>query len=130
AAPRPARTGKIQMATLASPLPLQRGTAGVKAAALDSRPQSLKLNQQQTSTNSPQRGLVLDYSVVTTTNDVTFKGDTTYYVTGAATLSGTTTIEGGALIKCTNANYQYARLTIQGPVDCRTSDYRPVILTG
>ncbi len=130
AAPTPARTGKIQLAALTSPSPLQRGMAEVRAAAVDSRPPTLNGYQQQTFSNPEPRGLVLDYSVVTTTNDVTFKGDTTYYVSGAATLSGTTTIEGGAVIKCTNANALNARLTIQGPVDCRASAYRPLILTG
>src|SRR6266542_4257699 len=74
AAPTPARTGKIQFAALTSPSPLQRGMAEVRAAAVDSRPPTLNGYQQQTFSNPEPRGLVLDYSVVTTTNDVTFKG--------------------------------------------------------
>lgn len=75
-------------------------------------------------------GVVLDYLLVNTATNFTFKGDTTYYVSGPITLSGLTTIEGGTVIKSTNANSAAGRLSIQGPIECQTSAYRPAIFTG
>ncbi len=49
-------------------------------------------------------GVVLDYNtVVTDTNDFTFAADTTYYISGGVNLGGTTTFEGGAVIKFSSA---------------------------
>ena len=73
------------------------------------------------------RGFVLDYSAVFTTSGFIFQSDTTYVVTNAANLSGTTVIEGGTVVKFqTNAN---RLITISGTVDCRTGPYRPAIFT-
>ena len=45
-------------------------------------------------------GLVWDFVLLSTSaTNFTFRGDTTYYVSGSVNLSGTTTIEGGAVIK-------------------------------
>ncbi len=76
------------------------------------------------------RGLVLDYSTMTTASNFLFKGDTTYYVESAVTLNGTTTFEGGSVIKSTNANTTASRLTIAGPVVCLGAAGRPIIFTG
>lgn len=84
---------------------------------------------QRTSTRLGE-GVVIDYSIVTTVSNCRFKGDTTYYVTNSVTLSGTTTIEGGAVIKYTYAtNAGSNRLLITGPIDCQTSPYRPAFFT-
>ena len=73
-----------------------------------------------------EQGLVLDYSLLNTdkTNYI-FQGDTTYFVRGDLNLSGTTIIEGGAVIKYTNG----AKITIFGTVDCLAEPYHPAILT-
>ena len=76
----------------------------------------------------PRQGFVLDWQLLTTQTDFTFKGDLTYYVSGVVTLSGTTTIEGGAVIKYTNASTG-ARVTFGGPIACNTSHSRPAIFT-
>jgi hypothetical protein len=72
-------------------------------------------------------GVVLDYSIASSTNNYTFKGDTTYYVSGAVNLSGTTTIEGGTVIKYTNQSS--ATLSMSGSLVCQTGPYRPAVFT-
>ncbi|MDW8310825.1 MAG: hypothetical protein RMK20_15750, partial [Verrucomicrobiales bacterium] len=72
-------------------------------------------------------GFVLDYVVLNTTqNNYLFRGDTTYYVSAQVNLNGTTTFEGGAVIKFRRNN---AGLRLNGPWVCRTGPYRPVIFT-
>jgi hypothetical protein len=77
-------------------------------------------------------GVVLDWSLLSTASNFTFKGDTTYYVSGPVTLSVTggnkTVIEGGTVVKFTNSTS--AQITISGPVDCQTDFYRPAVFTG
>jgi hypothetical protein len=59
--------------------------------------------------------------------DYTFKSDVTYYIDSTVQLFGTTTIEGGAVIKFyPNAN---SCLQVPGTLVCKTSPYRPAILT-
>jgi hypothetical protein len=68
----------------------------------------------------------MDYIAVNSSlTNFTFQGDTTYYVTGAGLLFGTTKFEGGAVVKYTNNCY----LRLFGPADCDTSPYRPVVFT-
>ncbi len=57
----------------------------------------------------------------------TFKGATTYYVTNAVNLYGTTTIEGGTVVKFAKAA---SPITINGPdFVCQTAPYRHAIFT-
>lgn len=72
-------------------------------------------------------GLVVDYDLVTTATNLTFRGDTTYYVSGAVTLYGTTTIEGGAVVKYAPTNSPY--LDFYGPLLLKTTDFRPAVFT-
>lgn len=77
---------------------------------------------------TPTRGLVLDYQTLNTSQtDYTFQGDTTYFISGSVNLYGTNTLEGGAVIKYTNGTS--ARISINGPLNCNTSPYRPAIFT-
>jgi len=72
--------------------------------------------------------LVMDY-VMNNNNftNFTFQGDTTYYVSGTVNLYGTTTLEGGAVIK---GGLKNENLTvINGNVVCKTSPYHPAIFT-
>jgi len=72
-------------------------------------------------------GVVLDYNIVNSGSNMVFKGDETYYVSHTVNLSGTTVIEGGAVIKYdTNNN---CSLNILGTVQCQTGPYRPAIFT-
>jgi hypothetical protein len=74
----------------------------------------------------PTAGFVVDYNLDSYLADFTFQGDTTYYASGWVDLEGTTTFEGGAVVKF---NGTAAGLTIWGPVVCRTGPYRPVVFT-
>ena len=72
-------------------------------------------------------GYVVDYAVLSGVTDFTFKGDTTYYCTNWVNLNGTTTIEGGVVVKFATNNY--GCVSISGTLDCRTGPYRPAIFT-
>jgi hypothetical protein len=77
---------------------------------------------------TPARGLVLDYVTLNSnTNNFTFQGDTTYYISGAVNLAGNITFEGGAVLKYTNN----AALNVSYPaqINCLATSYRPVIFT-
>ena len=71
------------------------------------------------------KGYVIDYVILNTIANHTLKGDTTYYLTNTATLSGVSIIEGGAVVKYTNG----AQLKFAGTVKCQTSAYRPAVFT-
>jgi hypothetical protein len=71
-------------------------------------------------------GVVLDYTTLNSPlSNYLFRGDLTYYVTSAVNLSGTTTFEGGAVIKYAVG----AALVASGPVVCDTTPHRPVVFT-
>ena len=73
-------------------------------------------------------GLVMDFvTVASSATNFTFCGDTTYYVSGAVTLSGTTAIEGGAVIKYNNGGS--AKVVCLGSVVCNTGPFRPAVFT-
>jgi hypothetical protein len=76
-----------------------------------------------------KQGLVLDYQTVNTSLiNYTFKGDTTYYISGAVNLSGTNTLEGGAVLKIGTNNLAGINLA-SGTFSCQTAPYRPAIFT-
>lgn len=70
--------------------------------------------------------VVIDYELLGSATNFTFKGDMTYYVSGSVNLSGNTTLE-GTVVKFTNSTQ--AKITIIGPVRCQTGQYRPAIFT-
>jgi len=82
---------------------------------------------QMASATKKNKGFVLDYFLMGNSSNFTFKSDTTYLVKGAFTLSGTTTIEGGTVIKYTNDTAN--RLLITGPINCRTDPFHPAFFT-
>ncbi len=73
-------------------------------------------------------GVVLDWVLLNGATNFTFKGDTTYYVSGLVNLSQTTTLEGGTVVKFTN-NTSSAYIDLQGAVNCLASPYRPCVFT-
>lgn len=75
----------------------------------------------------PERGLLLDYFTMVSTNAFTFQCDTTYYVSGTVNLSGPTVCEGGTVIKFTNQ--PTAKLSMSGPLVCQADQYRPIVMT-
>lgn len=78
-------------------------------------------------------GLVVDFQVTITGDplDFTFQGDTTYYISGSHDLFGTTTLEGGAVIKFDKyvAGSVDSKLYVRGPFVSRTSRHRPAVFT-
>ena len=74
------------------------------------------------------QGLVLDYQTLNgSLSDYTFRGDTTYYISGTVNLYGANTFEGGAVIKYTNnASLNF---NAQAQINCLASAYRPVVFT-
>jgi hypothetical protein len=110
--------------TLTNEAPLDRPTV---LAGLASPPLSTPANRggkmQFAAHSSLSKGYVVDYSIVATIPNHVFRGDTTYLVVGNCVLSGTTVIEGGAVIKFTNGVKN--RIVVTGPVDCQTASYRP-----
>lgn len=86
----------------------------------------LKLAKSRT----PEKGLVLDYLLQSSSSNVTFQADTTYFVTGAINLTGTTTIEGGTVVKYTNyTGGSGPTVNLLGPVKCLTGPYRMAVFT-
>ena len=79
----------------------------------------------------PTRGLVLDYVILnSSTNNITFQGDTTYYISGSFNLSGnsgTNTFEGGAVLKY--AKNTFIWVSPAPKLNWLASAYRPVIFT-
>ncbi|MBK7998110.1 MAG: hypothetical protein IPK15_05110 [Verrucomicrobia bacterium] len=118
---------------LAQGAPAEKTRSALLAKGRDrirSRERRTELASIQRTSKRIEKGVVIDYSIVTTVSNFRFKGNTTYYVTNSVTLSGTTTIDGGAVIKFANAtNAGSNRLLITGPIDCQTSPYRPAFLT-
>lgn len=72
-------------------------------------------------------GFVMDYVTLTSQADFTFAGNTNYYVSGLVNLTGTTTIEGGTIVKFTNSTS--AKISMSGQLICQTDPYRPAVLT-
>ena len=109
---------------------LPRPNVGLMARTFPAPPQAAAQGgkMEMASITPPERGFVLDYSLVSSATNFVFKGDTTYFVNGTVNLSGTTVIEAGAVVKYTNGA-SVARLVIQGPIDCRTTPYRPAVFT-
>ena len=77
---------------------------------------------------SRERGVVLDYVTINSgETNFTFQGDTTYYVSGEENLSGTTTFEGGTVIKLDGSGQ--IDIDVNGTINCQTGPYRPVVFT-
>jgi hypothetical protein len=77
----------------------------------------------------PATGFCMDYQTINSSlTNVTFQGDSTYFISGATYLYGTTTFEGGSILKYTNnASLSFA---LANPViNWGGSAYRPVICT-
>lgn len=117
-----------------------RGQAAVKKPSPDSvlfvvstnrllakvQPANTSDEQMQiASVSASEPGFVLDYTIVNSSANYTFEGDKTYHVTGPVNLTGTTTIEGGAVVKF-NVGGQ---INIMNTVQCKTAPYRPAIFT-
>ena len=82
---------------------------------------------RMTKASGLSRGLVLDYQLLNSgQTDFTFQQDTTYYISGTVNLDGTSTFEGGAVLKYA-ANSSINLLSTN--LNWQASAYRPVIFT-
>ena len=71
------------------------------------------------------QGLVIDYVIATSATNYTLKGGETYYISGLVNISGVLTIEGGTVVKYTNANN--AQIKVLGTTKCLTELYNPAL---
>jgi hypothetical protein len=77
-----------------------------------------------------QPGFSLDWSLLSgPLTNYTFTGDSTTLIRGSVALYGTTTVEGGAVIKFSNNVANSASLVIYGPLTWKTAPYRIAALT-
>jgi hypothetical protein len=78
-------------------------------------------------------GLLLDYTSLVNQNNYTLRGDTTYLVATntTVTLSGTTVLEPGCVIKFDGYNSANGTpvIIVNGPIDCQTRPYAPAVFT-
>jgi len=121
---RPARAGSRWQALNA--LPVKPRNTSAETAML--RP----TQDHQLVAAYRQPGFVVDYQVISAnTNNFTFRSDTTYYVTGNYSLGGTTTLEGGTVIKYPKyvEGSVDARLYVTGSFVSKTSRFRPAVFT-
>ena len=120
-------------ATRKSPLRVFRGSSTLAAlVAGDALPGSRQLFRTtepvlMANNAKPSEGLVFDYILLSSTSGQTLSGGTTYYVSGAVSLTGTTVIDGGAIVKYANTNG--AKISLDGFADCQTAAFRPAIFT-
>lgn len=77
-------------------------------------------------TMSKELSLNIDYELLSSTNNFTFQGDTTYLVSGLCNLSGTNILEGGTVIKYTNNTT--AEIEVEA-IQCETAEYRPAVFS-
>jgi len=108
-----------------------KSEAGIIPVALknEAKPTPVRPQPMKFASITPKaKGYVLDYITldVSLTN-YTFQGDTTYLVSGNTYLSGTTTIEGGAVIKYDVNNA--CSLNVLGTINCKTAPFEPAVFT-
>ena len=82
-------------------------------------------------TESLGNGFVLDYqTMIGGLTNYTFQGDTTYYISGSLTSFGTSTFEGGAVIKYATNGTIFINPGLFTPIiNWKGAAYRPVIFT-
>ena len=73
-----------------------------------------------------EKGYLVDFELITTTNLLRFRSDVTWYLSGPVWVT-TNIFEGGCVIKLAPTNS--ATLGIDGPATFETDPYRPVVFT-
>lgn len=82
----------------------------------------------QADTQGARPGLVWDFIIMgTSATNFCFNSDSTFYISGTVTLSGTNTFEGASVLKYTNSTS--AKVVCLGPVVCNTAPYAPTVFT-
>lgn len=93
-----------------------------------SEPTNLKIAHSNEENLPDVPGFVIDYVTLSGSySNYTFRGNNTYYLSLNCFFNGTTTIEGGTVIKYpSGGNYE---AYIQGDLDCETDLFRPAFIT-
>jgi hypothetical protein len=127
----PNNPASIQMALQARPVLSRMQFVAQLPKATLGRGRTAERMQTAMINRARPRGVTLDYSVLASATNFTFKGDTTYYVNGPVSLSATTTFEGGSVIKFTNSTSATINLPSgsAGSIKWLATSYRPVIFT-
>ena len=115
-----------QQSSIKSSLPKKPSLVRVlpEMLVVQTKPLPMKIS----TTGSEKRGFVMDYVEINSSQtDFTFQGDLTYFIGGEYNLSGTTTFEGGTIIKL-DGNGQID-IDADGSIVCKTGQYRPAIFT-
>ena len=74
------------------------------------------------------KGAYIDYTLINSTyTNYHFRSDITYFVSSVASMYGTTTVEGGTVLKFTNS--PSVKLSLNGPLVCNTAGYKPATFT-
>ena len=105
---------------------VQDGDAGYYACIISDGTNSVVTPAAQLTTE-PGTGDISAMAVTGSRQDYTFKSGFTYYIGSAVQLFGSTTIEGGAVLKF-DWNFN-SSLQVMGALDCRSTPYFPAILT-
>jgi len=72
------------------------------------------------------KGVVLDYTILSSQANLVLQADTTYYVNGTVNVSGTTTIEGNTVVKFDKST---TASLVTGNVVCKTDPFRPAVFS-
>lgn len=109
-----------------APIPVARPE--VQALYRHNFPKDKVLKQLASNTKAARnKGFVLDYTLLNGATNFTFRGDTTYYVTNYVYLQGTTTIEGGTVVKFSTNTTAFVQVATA--LNCQASAYRPAVFT-
>ena len=124
---RKVRSGEV--VGVVPPVPGANISASVEVAPTASIAQNVKMLQK-----GAARGVVIDYNATVSSSSVPslFKGDTTYFISGAVSCNSPTTIEGGAVFKYPNSTgttSTTASIQINSTLTCKTTQFRPAIFT-
>jgi hypothetical protein len=77
-----------------------------------------------------RKGLAIDYTILTSQSNFTFRGDTVYLIVSNVNLSDSTVIEAGTAIKFSSNPTNYPGIFLgRGSLTCTTSPYGMAILT-
>lgn len=126
---RPDRKGSERViAKSRRSLPTSLFASGANSSRELERERMLAASTGPSRARSRGPGLVIDYITVNgTSSNYTFTGGTSYFINGSLTLSGTTTLEGGAVLKFQTNHI--GSINITGGFVCKTLPHFPAVLT-
>lgn len=101
------------------------------AISENKKPGEIRITALAKATLPPRAGFVLDFGTLVTQTNQILAGYTTYVVASnsVVSLSGTTVIEPGTVVKFGQFNSGTPVINILGTIDCRTKPYAPAVFT-